>query len=333
MRNLDIKLKNRTINYEELLKYGFKKENENYIYKKNIDNNQFEVNIVISNTKKYSKLIDLESEMEFALVDIEDSTGQFVGKLKEIYEGIIEDIITKCTSKEVFIGDQAKEIKEYIEQKYNDKLEYLWEKFDDNAIWRNKQNNKWYGALLIITEDKLGIKSDKRVQVIDLRYQKENIKNIVDNKKVFPGYHMNKNSWITIKLDNSVDTETICDLIDNSYNLSIGNKCNLTGDSLSQRVYDYLRIIPKGKVVTYKQVAEHLGNKGLARAVGNILHKNPDGDKYPCYKVLNSKGELAETFVFGGKEVQKERLELEKIKVIDNKVDLKIYQWKEDEKV
>ena len=92
----------------------------------------------------------------------------------------------------------------------------------------------------------------------------------------------------------------------------------------------YLTTIPKGKVVTYKQIGEFLGNKGLARAIGNILHKNPDGDKYPCYKVLNSKGELAEAFVFGGKDIQRKRLEKDGIKVVNNKVDLKIYQWKQN---
>ncbi len=140
---------------------------------------------------------------------------------------------------------------------------------------------------------------------------------------------MNKKSWITIKLDESLPTTKIFELIDNSYQLSIGNKCGMTGKSLSKKVYEYLMTIPKGKVVTYKQVAESLGNKGLARVVGNILHKNPDGDKYPCYKVLNSKGELAEAFVFGGKEIQKERLEKDGIKVTNDKVDLKLYQWEE----
>jgi len=141
---------------------------------------------------------------------------------------------------------------------------------------------------------------------------------------------MNKKSWITIKLDYSIETKEIIKLIDNSYNLSIGNKCGMIGNNLAQKVYEYLTTIPKGKVVTYKQVAESLGNKGLARVVGNILHKNPDGDKYPCYKVLNSKGELAEAFVFGGKNIQKERLEQDGIKVIGDKVDLNIYQWKEE---
>lgn len=330
MRNLDNELKNKAIDYSKLLKYGFIKENEKYIYKTYICDNQFEVNIVISDTEKYAKVMDLENEMEFALVDVEGVEGQFVGEVRQNYEDIIRDVIIKCTSKEAFKSNQAKEIIEYIEKRYGDKLEFLWEKFDDNAIWRNKQNNKWYGVLLIIPENKLGLKSDNKIEVIDLRYQKEKIENIVDNKKIFPGYHMNKKSWITIKLDNSLDTKAICDLIDNSYNLSIGNKCGLTGDCLSQKVYDYLTIIPKGKVVTYKQVAEYLGNKGLARVVGSILHKNPDGDKYPCYKVLNSKGELAEAFVFGGKNIQKERLENDGIKVVNDKVDLSIYQWREE---
>lgn len=329
MRNLEEKLKNRKLKDEQLLKYGFKQEKDTYIYQKRIQNNQFEIQIVISNKESYAKLIDLENEEEFALVDVETSTGQFVGKLRQEYGNIIDDIIQKCTSKEAFKRKQSKEVIQYIEQKYGDKLEFLWEKFDDNAIWRNKQNNKWYGVLLTLSERKLGLESDKIVEVMDLRYQKEEIEDILSEPNIFPGYHMNKKSWITIKLDETVDTKKIYSLIDNSYNLSIGNKCGLTGDGLSKRVYEYLTTIPKGKVVTYKQVAESLGNKGLARAVGNILHKNPDEHKYPCYKVLNSKGELAEAFVFGGKGVQKQKLEKEGIKVINGKVDLSLYQWKE----
>ncbi len=330
MRNLSYILKNRTIDYNKLLKYGFIKENEKYIYRTYIYDNQFEVNIIISDAEKYSKLIDTENKIEFALVDVEDAEGQFIGNLRQEYEEIIGNIIKKCTKKEVFKSNQSQEIIKYIKQKYNDELEFLWKKFDDNAICRNKQNNKWYAVFLKISENKLGLESDNQIEIIDLRYEKDKIGNILDNKKVFPGYHMNKKSWITMKLDNSLATSAIYDLIDNSYKLSIGNKCGLTGDNLSQKVYGYLTIIPKGKVVTYKQVAEYLGNKGLARVIGNILHKNPDGDKYPCYKVLNSKGELAEAFVFGGKEIQKERLENEGIKVINNKVDLNIYQWKQN---
>ena len=98
---------------------------------------------------------------------------------------------------------------------------------------------------------------------------------------------------------------------------------------MREKVFDYLLQIPEGYVVTYKQIAEYLGNKNLSRVVGNILHKNPDAQKYPCYKVVNRKGELAENFAFGGINGQKMRLEKEGIFVNQNKVNLKKYQYKE----
>ena len=95
-----------------------------------------------------------------------------------------------------------------------------------------------------------------------------------------------------------------------------------------ENVYEFLKTIPKGRVVTYGQIAEYLGNKNLARAVGNILHNNPDGDKYPCYKVVNSKGCLSKSYAFGGIEGQKEKLENDGITVVDYRVDLKKYKMK-----
>ncbi len=100
-------------------------------------------------------------------------------------------------------------------------------------------------------------------------------------------------------------------------------------DDLAEGVYEYLRMIPAGKVVTYKQVASYLGNPKLARVVGNILHRNPDGERNPCYKVVNSKGELSGSFAFGGADVQQQRLEADGITVIDGHVDLAKYQWQE----
>ncbi len=94
-----------------------------------------------------------------------------------------------------------------------------------------------------------------------------------------------------------------------------------------QRLYELLLCIPRGRVVTYGTLAEMLGNRGLARAVGNALHKNPDGEKYPCYKVVNSKGELAPAFVFGGIDEQKRRLEAEGIEVKNGRVDLSKYEY------
>ena len=109
--------------------------------------------------------------------------------------------------------------------------------------------------------------------------------------------------------------------------ISVTKRKNVKRKVDKQVVYEYLATIPKGKVVTYGQIAKFLGNPNLARTVGNILHENPDGDKYTCYKVVNAQGKLAENYAFGGLKFQKMRLEADGIIVNNDKVDLKKYQW------
>ena len=100
-------------------------------------------------------------------------------------------------------------------------------------------------------------------------------------------------------------------------------------DCPSKRIYEAVKKIPYGLVATYSQVAEIAGDRKMARAVGNALHKNPDPENIPCFRVVNARGELAGEFAFGGAGVQARLLEAEGIEVIDGKVDLGKYQWKD----
>lgn len=134
---------------------------------------------------------------------------------------------------------------------------------------------------------------------------------------VIPGWHQNKEHWNTIILDGSIPDDTIRDMIAQSY--------DLVADNQTKRIYDAVCNIPKGKVATYGQVAALAGNPKMSRAVGNALHKNPDPDRIPCYRVVNSKGELSGAFAFGGKNVQAKRLMADGIEVVNGRVDLKKY--------
>ena len=82
MRDLRDIFSKRKINYSKLLSYGFEKFDIFYVYKKRIRNNSFEVNIVISDKKKYSNLIDIENDIEYALVDVEDASRRVCWKSK-----------------------------------------------------------------------------------------------------------------------------------------------------------------------------------------------------------------------------------------------------------
>lgn len=134
---------------------------------------------------------------------------------------------------------------------------------------------------------------------------------------VIPGYHQNKEHWNTIILDDTIPDNEVKRMIAESY--------DLVTDSPTKRIYEAVKRIPAGYVATYGQVAEMAGNKKMSRAVGNALHKNPDPDNIPCFRVVNSKGELAGAFAFGGEDVQAKLLKADGVEVIDGKVDLKKY--------
>lgn len=95
-----------------------------------------------------------------------------------------------------------------------------------------------------------------------------------------------------------------------------------------EKIYEVVKQIPKGTVATYGQVAELAGNRRWARVVGYALHVNPDPEGIPCYRVVNREGRLSDAFAFGGVNQQKVLLEADGIEVVDNHVDLSIYQWK-----
>ena len=137
---------------------------------------------------------------------------------------------------------------------------------------------------------------------------------------VIPGWHQNKEHWNTIILNGSIPDKDVKRMIAESY--------DLVTDSPSKRIYEAVKKIPRGRVATYGQIAEMAGDKKMARAVGNALHKNPDPEHIPCFRVVNAKGELSGAFAFGGAGEQARRLEADGIEVQDGKVDLERYGFK-----
>ena len=131
---------------------------------------------------------------------------------------------------------------------------------------------------------------------------------------VIPGWHQNKEHWNTIVLDGSIPDQDVKRMIAESY--------DLVTTSPSKRIYEAVKKIPAGKVATYGQIAELAGDKKMARAVGNALHKNPDPEHIPCFRVVNAQGELSGAFAFGGKNVQADRLTADGVTVVDGRVDM-----------
>lgn len=168
----EVLFKDLKIDFKKLLKLGFVKENDYYKYETNIIDNQFTLIIKIDmNNVVNSDVIEISTNEKLMLYYIISSTGEFVRKIREKYNNIIEKVKNTCCTKNIFKSEYANLIIEYIRKKYNDELEYLWEKFPNNAIWRNKENKKWYGALLVVKKAKIGIEEEGNIEIIDLYHK------------------------------------------------------------------------------------------------------------------------------------------------------------------
>ena len=92
----------------------------------------------------------------------------------------------------------------------------------------------------------------------------------------------------------------------------------LSKNKMADRVYKVVQSIPKGHVMSYKEVAMAAGIKN-PRQIGRILHENPDPKTIPCHRVIHADGTVADGYAFGGPEKQIEMLKREGVVFVNNR--------------
>lgn len=212
---MELKLKNKAVDFGRLESFGFVGGR----YEKNICGGQFTLIITVAQDGRiFTSVVDNFSGEEYVLHLVENSTGSYVGGVRAEYDAIVADFVERCCETNIFRGEMTRRLIEYVRETYGGELEFLWENTPDCAIWRRQDTRKWYGVLMNIPERKLRLDSEKIVDVINLR---GDALTLADGEKIFPGWHMNKKSWITIRLEGSVSFAEICRRLDQSFNLAV----------------------------------------------------------------------------------------------------------------
>ncbi len=221
MRNeiIDEIFKDKRCDKKRLTTFGFSPANDgSYEYVEEILNGQFLLTVKIGRSGKIeAEVIEAEFRDKYSLHLVPNATGQFVTSVKNEYCRVLKSIVQNCFVPDYFKSPQSKRVIEHIRKKYGDEPQYLWKKFPANAVFRRSDNAKWYGALLVVPKRKIGLESDGKIDILDLRADEEFIDSHIDGKKYFRGYHMNKRHWITVCMDGSVSMSEIKDRIADSY--------------------------------------------------------------------------------------------------------------------
>ena len=201
---------------EKLLQYGFKEEAEKLIYRKEILDSSFLIEIVFVNSQLLIEVYDIEFDEIYSLYSVDSAVGETVQNIREHVEKLLSSILGLADES----GKISSEIIDYCNNKYGENHVNPFKKHPDILAFVNEKN-KWYALMSNVEYNKLNKTSNiiTKVKILNVKYPTDNISDIIDNQNIFPAYHMNKKHWISIVLDKNIKLETIKELIDISYSL------------------------------------------------------------------------------------------------------------------
>ena len=201
---------------EQLKSFGFKEEADKLVYKKEILDSNFLIEIVFANNQLTIEVYDLEFDEIYSLFSVYSAVGETVQNIREHVKKLLSSILGLADKS----GKISSEIIDYCNNKYGGNHVNPFKKHPDILAFVNEKN-KWYVLLLDVEYNKLNKNTDitTKVKILNVKYPTDRILEIIDNKNIFSAYHMNKKHWISIVLDKNIKLETIKELIDISYSL------------------------------------------------------------------------------------------------------------------
>lgn len=214
MKIIDIEKYN--FSKEQLKGFGFKDEAEKLVYREEILDRSFLIEIVFVDSQLLVEVYDLEFDEDYSLYSVDSAVGETVQNIREHVENLLSSILG--------LADESRrislEVIDYCNNKYGENHVSPFKKHLDILAFVNEKN-KWYALFLKVEYNKLNKNTDitTKVKILNVKYPTDKILEIIDNKNIFSAYHMNKKHWISIVIDKNIKLETIKELIDISYSL------------------------------------------------------------------------------------------------------------------
>ncbi|MFS9132809.1 MmcQ/YjbR family DNA-binding protein [Streptococcus infantis] len=206
-------------NSKKAKEYGFVENQGVWTYSSTILQGDFLMMVTVEDGDLSFQVYDQETGDLYPQVHMTGMRGTFVGSVREACLEVLYEIRKSCFDVQDFIYPQTKRIMSRVQEKYENQLEYLWEKSPDTAILRHENNQKWYAVLMKISWDKLEKGREGLVEAVNLKH--DQVSDLLVKKGIYPAFHMNKRYWISVPLDDSLSDEEILELIEKSWNLTL----------------------------------------------------------------------------------------------------------------
>ena len=209
---------------EAMEKFGFVRTGEGFVYEADILGGDFHAVVTVAEKGCVSgRVIDNMNEEEYAPLRMDSFNGGYVNSVRHAYEEFLGGVAEGCCKEVVFASDQANRVAELILDRYSVSPDFPWgqSQYAGDGTFRHPENNKWFALIMNIRWNSL-LKngSEETVDIVNLKIDPEQAAELAKRPGVFPAYHMNKKSWITVLLNETLSDGEVMDLVDRSFNLT-----------------------------------------------------------------------------------------------------------------
>ena len=205
-------------NSQKAKEYGFVENQGVWNHSLTILHGDFLMRVIVVDGDLSFQVFDKETGDLYPQVHMESMRGTFVGTVREACLEVLYDIRKACFEVQEFLCPQTKRIMTLVQEKFENQLEYLWEKSPDTAVLRHDDNQKWYAVLMKTSWEKLDKAREGHVEVVNLKH--DQVANLLLEKGIYPAFHMNKRYWISLPLDDTLSDEQIVKLFERSWFLT-----------------------------------------------------------------------------------------------------------------
>lgn len=204
--------------------FGFRKNKDQYFYEADFVNGDFHLLLSVSlKGEVSSKVIDKMNNEEYTQISSENFNGAYVNSVRKSYRELLNSIGQNVCEDVLFASDQANRISGIILKQFEVKPDFPWEQtqYQSYGTFRHADSKKWFALIMNVEMDKLLKNGDTTtVDIINLKSDSSELDRKDYPKSIYPSYHMNHKTWISIVLNDSMDDDTLMSFIQRSYNLT-----------------------------------------------------------------------------------------------------------------
>ena len=207
--------------------YGFSEAENGFTYESDFMNGSFRAVISVDGVQKVSaRVIDVINDEEYFQMRMESFSGPFVSLVRSEYEKLLSDVAQHCCREVLFASDQANRIADLILDTWGVVPDFPWDEspHQTSGVFRHGENSKWFGLIMNIRRGALLKNGDESpVDVMNLKIRPEDGERVRSLPGVYPAYHMNHSSWISVVLDDLLPDAGVMELVRESFRLTAGS--------------------------------------------------------------------------------------------------------------